>query len=184
MKKGLTALLVLALLGWNSVLAQTDPQPPAPSAAMAELAAHIEGIGKLLEGDVKLSKEQAEQLLPYLRAIRNSAALTPLMAKWYAQQIEAQLTPEQRAVLQAVEAAPESAHQTGQSGDSSSDSTQSGNSSSDSTQSQTNTQESNTQPQRTTTSELDLNAPNPFAQAPAVTKLDEVIARLAQFSQG
>ncbi|MCX7783406.1 MAG: hypothetical protein N2318_07135, partial [Meiothermus sp.] len=145
MKNGLAVLLVLALLGWNSGWAQTDPQPPAPNAALTELAAHIEGIGKLLEGDARLSKEQAEQLLLYLRAIRNSAALTPAMAEWYAQQIQAQLTPEQRAAIQPAEAAPESTNQTRQTGSTSSDSTQTGDTSSDSTQSQTNTQESNTQ---------------------------------------
>lgn len=182
MKKGLTALLVLALLGWNSVLAQTDPQPPAPSAAMTELAAHIEGIGKLLEGDNKLTKEQADLLLPYLRAIRNSAALTPVMAEWYAQQILAQLTPEQRAAMQPAEATPESANQTTQTGNTSSDSTQTDNTSSDSSQNQTNT-ESSTQTEQTPTLALVLNAPNPFAQEPAATQLDEIIARLTQLSQ-
>jgi hypothetical protein len=56
---------------------------------MMELAAQIEGFGKPLEGDAKLSKEQAEQLLLCLRAIRNSAALTPVVVKWYIRQVEA-----------------------------------------------------------------------------------------------
>ncbi|GEM84059.1 hypothetical protein [Meiothermus hypogaeus] len=172
MKNGLAVLLVLALLGWGNALAQTDPQPPAPGSAMTELAAHIEGIGKLLEGENKLTKEQVDLLLPYLRAIRSSAALTPVMAEWYVQQIQAQLTPEQRAAIQPAEATPESANQT----------TQTGNTSSDSSQNQTNT-ESSTQTEQTPALALDLNAPNPFAQEPAATRLDEIIARLTQISQ-
>lgn len=178
MKKGLAAFLVLALWSWNA-FAQTDSQPSVPpSSEMMELAVQIEGIGKLLEGDTKLSKEQAEQLLLYLRAVRNSAALTPIMAEWYAKQIQAQLTPEQLAAIQAAEAAPQSTDQTSQTGDTSQ---------SNSTQNQTNTQtntESNTKMQQTTTTaQLDLNAPNPFAQAPAVAKLDEIIAKLAQLTE-
>ncbi|MBO1438176.1 hypothetical protein [Meiothermus sp. CFH 77666] len=183
MKNGLAVLLVLALLGWGGALAQTDPEPPAPSAVMTELAAHIEGIGKLLEGDARLSKEQAEQLLLYLRAIRNSAALTPVMAEWYAQQILAQLTPEQRAAIQAAEATPESANQTSQNSNTSSDNTQTGNTSSDSSQNQTNT-DSSAQSQQTVTKALDPDAPNPFALEPFASKLDEMITRLAQLSQG
>lgn len=178
MKKGLAALLVLALLSWNA-FAQSDSQSAVPPGSeMMELAAQIEGIGKLLEGDTKLSKEQAEKLLPYFRAIRSSAALSPAIAKWYTKQIQAQLTPEQLAAIQTVEAAPKSTDQTSQTGD-----TSQSNSAQNQTNTQTNTESSTKTQQTTTTMQLDLNAPNPFAQAPTDAMLDEVIAKLAQLAE-
>lgn len=103
MKKRIKVFLVMALLATGGALAQTEPaQTPATpttttsSQEFSDLGNYITAMQKMMESSqTTISKEQAQKLLPYLRAIRASKAITPFMANWYKTQIEQQLTPEQ-----------------------------------------------------------------------------------------
>lgn len=103
--KQIKVFLVMALLAVGGALAQTEPAqtPATPTAASQEfsdLGNYITAMQKMMESSqTTITKEQAQKLLPYLRAIRASKAITPFMANWYKTQIEQQLTPEQAKAL-------------------------------------------------------------------------------------
>lgn len=103
--KQIKVFLVMALLAVGGALAQTEPAqtPATPTAASQEfsdLGNYITAMQKMIESSqTTITKEQAQKLLPYLRAIRASKAITPFMANWYKTQIEQQLTPEQAKAL-------------------------------------------------------------------------------------
>jgi hypothetical protein len=99
----IVALSTAALLALSLGLAQNTPATPATPQTPATTTGQIDRLGAQIQAmqqyisanKANLTKEQAQKLLPYFMAIRDTAAFTEGTADFYLRNIAGLLTPEQ-----------------------------------------------------------------------------------------
>lgn len=193
MKKGMHLWTVSALLATGGAFAQEQPpaQPAQPEQTqnveqqeMSKLALRLVALQKLAaSAEGGLTQEQAHKLLPYILAVRTSAAVWDSTAEFYAQAMDSVLTPEQR---QAVEATPASSEQAAPPAPEGGEGT--GESGTEEGTGETGGAEGNQPaPEQTAQTEvpaLATDAPNPFAAEPYAELLDQLIQQLQSIVKG
>lgn len=203
MKKGMHLWTVSALLAVGGAFAQGQaPAQPAQPAqpeqtqnvgqkGVSKLALRLMALQKLAaSAEGGLSQEQAQKILPYVMAIRSSAAVWDGTAEYYSQALDQILTEEQRKALEAG-AAP--AHEGGEgtatgeagagegageggTGEGAGEGAGAGG-----TETQQPATEQATQTEMPT---LATDAPNPFAAEPYSAMLDQLIQQLQGLARG
>lgn len=211
MRNKILALSTSALLALSVGLAQNTPatpatpatpQTPATTGQIDRLGAQIQAMQQYISANkANITKEQAQKLLPYFMAIRDTAAFTEGTANFYLSNIAGLLTPEQIAATnwpQATAAGNTNQNNAGAAGGNT-DNNAAGDNAGGNTTDQNNQNNAgaggNTNNQNnagaaggnaaqapsTTTA---MSPSNPYSQAPYSDALNQIISTLMQIAYG
>lgn len=206
MKKGMHLWTVSALLAVGGAFAQEQPpaQPTQPAQpeqtqnvgqkGVSKLALRLMALQKLVaSAEGGLSQEQAQKILPYVMAIRSSAAVWDGTAEYYSQALDQILTEEQRKALEAGTSSEKAAHEGGEgtatgeagAGEGAGEGGTGEGAGEGAGAGGTETQQPATeQATQTEMPALATDAPNPFAAEPYSAMLDQLIQQLQGIARG